>query len=145
MQTLKSLRLRTYLDCCSLVERQNLYLIMSKLTLRTSRNPGYQVMTEDYIVASLTNLEKENNSKDEDKVPVKKAKLSTLRTYIDAMLGYSNQHRSRNQLEHRVSQDAEGINCQLAALRSLSNKSREIFFPLTSYFPNAVSAMGQES
>lgn len=52
-------------------------------------DPGYQVMTEDDIVASVTNPEEENSSEDEDEVPVKKVKLSTLRTYIDALLDYT--------------------------------------------------------
>ena len=49
-------------------------------------DPGDQVMTENDIVASVTNPE-ENSS--EDKVPVNKVKLSTLRTYIDALLDYT--------------------------------------------------------
>ena len=52
-------------------------------------SPRFQMITENDIVASVTNLEKENTSKDEDGVPVKKVKFSTLRIYLDALLDYT--------------------------------------------------------
>ena len=52
-------------------------------------NPGFQVITENNIVASVTNPKEENSNEDEDEVSVKKVKLFTVRIYIDALLNYT--------------------------------------------------------
>ena len=49
-------------------------------------NPGFQVMTEDDIMAFVTKPEEENSSEVKDKMPIKKVKSSTLRICIDALL-----------------------------------------------------------
>lgn len=46
-------------------------------------------MTDEDIVASVVSTEDPGSSEGEDEVPVKKVKISTLRTYIDALLDYT--------------------------------------------------------
>ena len=50
-------------------------------------NSRLKVMTEDDIVASVANSDKENSS--EDKVPIMKINSSILRIYINALLDYA--------------------------------------------------------
>ena len=46
-------------------------------------------MTKEDLAASVSKPEGENSSEDEDEVPVKKVKLSTLRIDIDGLLNYT--------------------------------------------------------
>ena len=52
--------------------------------------PGYQVFTDAEIAASVVQgNENDSDSDIEEDIPVKKVKLSTLRTYVDALLDYT--------------------------------------------------------
>ena len=52
-------------------------------------DPGYEVLSEADIVASVVVSEEEESSDEEETIKVPKVKLSTLRTYIDALIDYS--------------------------------------------------------
>ena len=52
-------------------------------------DPGYEVLSEADIVASVVVSEEEESSDEEETMKVPKVKLSTLRTYIDALIDYS--------------------------------------------------------
>ena len=52
-------------------------------------DPGYEVLSEADIAASVVVSEEEENSDEEETMKVPKVKLSTLRTYIDALIDYS--------------------------------------------------------
>ena len=51
-------------------------------------DPGYEVLSEVDIVASVV-ISEEKSSDEEETMKVPKVKLSTLRTYIDALIDYS--------------------------------------------------------
>ena len=52
-------------------------------------DPGYEVLSEADIVASVVVSEEEESSDEEETMKVPKVKLSTLWTYIDALIDYS--------------------------------------------------------
>ena len=52
-------------------------------------DPGYEVLSEADIMASVVVSEEEKSSDEEETMKVPKVKLSTLRTYTDALIDYS--------------------------------------------------------
>ena len=52
-------------------------------------DPGYEAFTTEQIAAQVAEEEKEDRSDDEEEIQVKKIKLSILRTYIDALINYT--------------------------------------------------------
>ena len=52
-------------------------------------DPGYEVLSEADIVTSVVAGEEEESSDEEETMKVPKVKLSTLRTYVDALIDYS--------------------------------------------------------
>ena len=63
-------------------------------------DPGYEMLTEVDIVTSVVAAEKEKSSDEEEVMEAPKVKLSTLRTYIDALIAYSTYNQLPEMAHH---------------------------------------------
>ena len=63
-------------------------------------DPGYEVLSEADIVASVVISEEEESSDEEETMKVPQVKLSTLRTYIDALIDYSSYSQLPEMVHH---------------------------------------------
>ena len=92
------------------------------------KDPGYELLSEAKIVSSVLGKEEKESTDDEEMV-VPRKKLSTLRTYVDALIDYSSYSQLREMAHHYSSlRMIKRVNHQRTACDRMSKKDYKLFY-----------------